>query len=117
MDLESLRARHIASALAGKPALPPIDRTDAVPGIAGMACEALACQVLLAQRGVAAVEAVRVKKRWGRMRSVTACLRIQDGADSRDVCRCAAEALARQLRVADVCLVTAVAPGETTARK
>jgi hypothetical protein len=35
MDLESVRARYIASALAGKPALPSNGRLDAVSGIAG----------------------------------------------------------------------------------
>lgn len=117
MDLESARARRGASALAGKPAPTPIDRTNAVPRIAGAECETLARDVLLEQPGIAAVEEVRVKTRWGRMRNVTARLRIQDGADARDVCRCAAEALAKQLRVADVCLVTAVARGETASQE
>jgi hypothetical protein len=117
MDLESVRARRGASALAGKPAPPPIDRTNAVPRIAGAECETLARDVLLEQPGVAAVEEVRVKKRWGRLRSVTACITIQCGVDARDVCRCAAQALGTQLRVADVCLVTAVAPGEIVSQE
>ena len=79
---------------------------------------AYATQALLEQPGVAAVEELEIKRRWGRARSVTACIRIHGGGvDARDVCRCAAEALGRLLHVADVCLVTAVAPGETVSRQ
>lgn len=74
--------------------------------------EALARRVLLEQPGVAAVEELRVVKRWGRARSVTASIRIHRSDDARDVCHRAAQALVERLRVADVCLVTAVALGE-----
>ena len=63
------------------------------------------------------MEEVRVKKRWGRMRSVTARIRIHSGDDVRDVCSCAAEALARQLHVTDVCLVNALARAGTASRE
>ena len=75
--------------------------------------EALARRVLLEQPGIAAVEELQVQRRWGRTRSVAACIRVHDGADARDVCHSAAQALGERLRVVDVCLVTAVAPGET----
>lgn len=79
--------------------------------------ETLVRGVLLGQRGVAAVDELRVERRWGRTRSVTACIRIHAGVDARDVCRCAAQALAKQFRVADICLMTAVAPAETVSRE
>lgn len=78
---------------------------------------AYATQALLEQPGVAAVEELEIKRRWGRTRSVTACIRIHGGVDARDVCRRAVEALGRLLHVADVCLVTAVAPVETVSRE
>ena len=112
MDSEPVQARHIAPALAGKPGRRVIDRIYAALVFAGAACDTSARRVLLEQPGVAAVEEVRVEKRWGRTRSVTARIRIHGGADAREVCRCAAQALVRQLRVADVCLVTAVATGK-----
>jgi Flp pilus assembly CpaE family ATPase len=74
-------------------------------------------QVLLEQPGVAAVEELEIKRRWGKTRSVTARISFHGGADARDVCRSAAQALAKQLRVADVCLVTAAALGETASRE
>jgi hypothetical protein len=76
-----------------------------------------ATQALLEQRGVAAVEELEIKRRWGRARSVKACIRIHGGVDARDVCRSAAEALGRLLHVADVCLVTALARAETASRE
>lgn len=78
---------------------------------------AYATQALLEQPGVAAVEELEIKRRWGRTRSVTASIRIHGGADARDVCRCAAESLGRLLHVSDVCLVTAVAPGDAVSRE
>jgi len=78
---------------------------------------AYATQALLEQPGVAAVEALDIRRRWGKARSVTACIRIHDGADARDVCRCAGESLGRLLHVADVCLVTALPPVEAGPRK
>ena len=78
---------------------------------------AYATQALLEQPGVAAVEGLEIKRRWGRARSVTACITIHDGADARDVCRWAAEALRRELHATDVCLVTALSPVEAVSRK
>lgn len=78
---------------------------------------AYATQSLLEQPGVAAVVELKIKRRWGRARSVTACIRIHGGADARDACRCAADSLARLLHVADVCLVTALPPVETDSRQ
>jgi hypothetical protein len=60
--------------------------------------EALARRALLEQAGVATVEELRVKKRWGRTRSVSACIRIHSDADAREVCRRAAQALVERLR-------------------
>jgi hypothetical protein len=79
--------------------------------------EALVRRVLLKQPGIAAVEELRVERRWGRMRSVTVCISIHGGADARDVCHRAAQALVERLRVVDVCLVTAAAPGEAVSRE
>lgn len=79
--------------------------------------ETLARRVLLGQPGVAAVEDLRLERRWGRTRSVMACIRVHGGAHARDVCQGAAQALVERLRVVDVCLVTAVAPGETVLRE
>ncbi len=78
---------------------------------------AYATQVLLEQPGVAAVEALEIKRRWGRTRSVTARIRFHRGAEARDICRSAAQALAKQLGAIDVCLVIAVAAGETVSRE
>lgn len=78
---------------------------------------AYATQALLEQPGVAAVEELEIKRRWGRTRSVTACIRIRGGADARDVCRCAAESLGKLLHVADVCLVTASPPLKSVSRQ
>lgn len=64
-------------------------------------------KVLLGQPGIAAIEELHVKRRWGRMRGVMACVTIAGGADPHKVCRCAAEVLSRRLHVADVCLVAA----------
>jgi len=66
-----------------------------------------ATRVLLEQPGVAAIEELQVKRRWGRTRSVTACIRVTGGADARDVCHSAARVLAERLRVTEVCLVSA----------
>ena len=112
MDPELVHARRIAPALAGKPGPRVIDRIYAALDLSGAPCGTSARRVLLEQPGAAAVQEVRVEKRWGRTRSVTARIRIHGGADAREVCRCAAQALAQQLRVADVCLVTAVATGK-----
>lgn len=76
-----------------------------------------ATRSLLEQPGVAAVEELKIKRRWGRARSVTACVRIHGGADAHDVCCRAAESLARLLHVADVCLVTALPPLEADSRQ
>lgn len=78
---------------------------------------AYATQALLDQAGVAAVEELKIKRRWGRVRSVTACIRIHGGVDAGDVCRRAAESLARLLHVADACLVTALPPVEADSRQ
>lgn len=63
--------------------------------------------VLLDQPGIAAVDRLHVKRRWGRTRGVMACVTIAGGADPHEVCRNAVEALTSRLRVADVCLVAA----------
>lgn len=113
METESEHARRIVAGLAGKQALRSIDPIDSIAETAVPASETLARRVLLAQSGIAAVEELHVKKRWGRTRGVTACIRIDGSADRRDVCRCAAAALTEKLGVADVCLVAAAEPGET----
>lgn len=113
MDSESEHARPVISAFAGKRRLRSVDRVDSIVEAPVSSCETLARHVLLAQPGVAAVQELSVKKRWGRTRGVTACIRIDGGADPRDVCRGAAHALTKQLGAADVCLVAAGERGET----